>query len=85
MVRESARNRLVVQYGIAMSTKNNYLTLVINILCWAHGCKSYDEICALLGFYAPSDASLVPTFRDNLLIAFSRVKQLKNNLLVLEV
>jgi hypothetical protein len=76
---------LVVHYGIAIITENNYLTLGINILCWAQSCKSYDEICALLGFYATSDASLVPTFRDNLSITSSRVKQFKKNLLVLEV
>jgi hypothetical protein len=46
-------------------SKNNYLTLGINIPCWAQCCKSYDEICALLGFYAPSDASLLPTFPKN--------------------
>jgi len=76
---------LVVQYGRAIITKNNYLTLGINTLCWAQNCKSYGEICALLGFYAPSDASLVPTFRDNLSITYSGVKQFKNNLLVLAI
>jgi hypothetical protein len=25
-----------------------------------------DDICALLGYYAVSDASYVPTFRDNI-------------------
>jgi len=65
-------------------SKNNYLNLGINIPCWAQSCKSYDEICALLGFYAPSDASLLPTFR-NLSITSSRAKQFKKNLFVLKV
>jgi hypothetical protein len=35
----------------------------------------FHEICALLGYYAALSGSSVPTFRDNLSVAYSRVKK----------
>jgi hypothetical protein len=39
--------------------------------------KLIDEICALLGCYAESNDSPLPTFRDNLSVSSSRVKKSK--------
>jgi hypothetical protein len=36
--------------------------------------RSVNEICALLGFYTAQNGSLLPTFRDNLSVPFTRVK-----------
>jgi hypothetical protein len=36
-----------------------------------------DEIRALLGYYAASNANPSPTFRDNVLVPYSRVKKSK--------
>jgi hypothetical protein len=38
---------------------------------------SGDVICALLGYYAALSGSSVPTFRDNILAPYSRVKKSK--------
>ena len=38
-------------------------------------CRDVDEICALLGYYAALIVSFVPTFRDNLSVPSSRIKQ----------
>jgi hypothetical protein len=35
--------------------------------------RSANEICALLGFYAAQNGSLLPTFRDNLSVPSARV------------
>jgi hypothetical protein len=35
---------------------------------------SVNEICAILEFYAAQNGNLVPTFRDNLSVPYSRVK-----------
>jgi hypothetical protein len=36
--------------------------------------RDVDEICALLGYYTALNGSSVPTFRDNLSVPYSRVK-----------
>jgi hypothetical protein len=36
--------------------------------------RAVDEICALLGNYAANSGNSLPTFRDNLMISSSRVK-----------
>jgi hypothetical protein len=36
--------------------------------------RNIDDICALLGYYAAYSGNSVPTFRDNLSVASSRVK-----------
>jgi hypothetical protein len=41
--------------------------------------RDADEICAPLGFYAALNGSFVPTFRDNLSVPSSRVKQSTNS------
>jgi hypothetical protein len=35
----------------------------------------WDEICALLGYYAASNDNLLPTFRDNVSVPSSRIKK----------
>jgi hypothetical protein len=40
-----------------------------------------DEICALLGYYAPYSDNSLPTFRDNLSVPFSMAKNLRIELL----
>jgi hypothetical protein len=47
-------------------------------------CHSLNEICDLLGFYAPENISFLPTFQDNLSGPSSRVKQSKKKYLTLE-
>jgi hypothetical protein len=42
--------------------------------------RDVDEICALLGCYAASNGDPLPTFRDNLSGASSRVKKSKKTL-----
>jgi hypothetical protein len=37
-----------------------------------------DENCALLGYYAASSDNCLPTFRDNLSVPSSKVKNLEN-------
>jgi hypothetical protein len=39
--------------------------------------NSYDEICALLGYYAASNGNPLQTFRDNLSVLSSMVKKSK--------
>jgi hypothetical protein len=39
--------------------------------------RDVDEICALLGYYSAYSGNSVPTFRDNLSVPFSRVKESK--------
>jgi len=36
--------------------------------------RSVNEVCALLGFYAAQNGSLLPTFRDNLSVSSARIK-----------
>jgi hypothetical protein len=36
--------------------------------------RDVDEICALLGYYAASCDNCLPTFRDNISVPSSRVK-----------
>ena len=36
--------------------------------------RSVNEICALLGFYAAQNGSLLPTFRDNISLPSASVK-----------
>ena len=38
----------------------------------------WEENCALLGYYAASSGNFLPTFRDNLSVPSSRVKNQKN-------
>ena len=46
-------------------------------LCVILGCRrEVDENCVLLGYYAASSGNSLPTFRDNLSILSSRVKNL---------
>jgi hypothetical protein len=40
-----------------------------------HKRRLYDEICALLGYYAASNGNPLPTFRDNVSIPSLRVKK----------
>jgi hypothetical protein len=39
--------------------------------------RNVDEICVLLGYYAPLNGRCVSTFRDSLSVPFSRVKKSK--------
>jgi len=39
-----------------------------------------DERCALLGYHAASTCNSLPTFRDNISVASSRMKNPKRNL-----
>jgi hypothetical protein len=39
--------------------------------------REVDENCALLGYYAASSGNFLPTFRDNLSVPFSSVKDKK--------
>ena len=39
--------------------------------------RDVDEICALLGYYAPSSGNPLPTFRDNVSVPSSRIKKSK--------
>jgi hypothetical protein len=39
--------------------------------------RNVDEICGLLGYYAPLTGTSVPTFWDSLSVPFSRVKKSK--------
>jgi hypothetical protein len=41
--------------------------------------RDVDEICALVGYYAAPSGCSVPTFRDNLSVPSSRVKNSKKN------
>jgi hypothetical protein len=41
--------------------------------------RDVDDICALLGYYAASSGSSVPTFRDNISVPPSRVKKYKQS------
>ena len=45
------------------------------------GLRTYQHPCAVLGYYIAQSGNSVPTFRDNLLVPFSRVK--KSGLLLL--
>jgi hypothetical protein len=45
--------------------------------------RHVDKICTLLGYYAASNGSFVPTFRDNLSVPSSRVKKSKKKFLTL--
>jgi len=38
--------------------------------------REVDESCALLGYYAASGCNILPTFRDNVSVPSSRVKNL---------
>jgi hypothetical protein len=43
--------------------------------------RDVDENCDLLGYYAPSSGNFIPTFRDNLSVPSSGVKNPKESLL----
>jgi hypothetical protein len=43
-----------------------------------HRISNIDENCALLGYYAASSGNSLPTFRDNLSVPSSKVKNLAN-------
>ena len=48
-------------------------------------CRRVNEICALWGFYASYNGSLLPTFRDDLLVPYSRSRRnIKDLYLVLD-
>jgi hypothetical protein len=40
-------------------------------------CKEYDKVSALLGYYAASNVSPLPTFRDSVSVPYSKVKKSK--------
>ena len=40
--------------------------------------REVDESCALMGYYAASSGNSLPTFRDNLSVPFSSVKDTKS-------
>jgi len=44
----------------------------------ARSISNIDENCALLGYYAASSGNSSPTFRDNLSVPSSKVKNLEN-------
>jgi len=41
--------------------------------------REVDENCALLGYYAASSDNSIPTFRDNLSVPFSSVRDKKKS------
>ena len=43
-----------------------------------------DEICAVLGYYVAYSGNSLPTFRDNVSVPSSRVKESKNGFLTIE-
>jgi hypothetical protein len=44
-----------------------------------------DEICALLGYYTASSGSSTPTFRHNISVPISRVKESKKKAFFFEL
>jgi hypothetical protein len=42
--------------------------------------RDADEICSLLGHYAVWSGNPIPTFRDNVSVAYSRVKKPKKKM-----
>jgi hypothetical protein len=53
---------------------SKYNTLLCVISCFL---REVDENCAFLGYYAAISGNFLPTFRDNLLVPPSRVKNLR--------
>jgi hypothetical protein len=45
----------------------------------AHSISNIDENCVVLGYYAASSGDSLPTFRDNLSVPSSKVKNLENS------
>ena len=46
--------------------------------------REVDENCALLGYYIASTGNFLPTFRDNVLVPSSGVKNPKEGFFILE-
>jgi hypothetical protein len=65
--------RLFPEDGPEPSVRQQYCSICV-ILDF---CRDVNEICKLLGVYAAQNGGSVPTFRINLSVPFSRVKQSK--------
>jgi hypothetical protein len=56
--------------------QHNYILTQCEKLCVISGFRrKVDEICSLLGYYAAYSSNSLSTFRDNLSVPSSRVKE----------
>ena len=64
-------------YGVKIDSTMVDKILDVCVISGFH--RKIDENCALLGYYATISGNFLPTFRDNLSVPFSGVKNPKGS------